>query len=264
MVSAENLARAWAAQARRSISRRRAIAAGASPALSIRNPVTPSSTISAIEPRRIAITGVPQTIASTTERLVEGDEMQERAGRGEEPAPLRSGKRAQPADPVPVDARFDLPAVIGFVRDDAGHAERHARRARCRDRRGRALVRMGPAVKGQRRGRSRIAHGSGGQVEAMMDRRGVAERRMTVSLGDRDVMGLVLEGRPDRKHRLARLRATQAVQRHHERHRQDRRERQWRKSHCAWTTSKAPAAASRATAPRCIASQTFTSSGISA
>src|SRR5665213_4051140 len=68
MRSTVNRADTAARQAARSISSMRSIASTAASTLSTRNPVTPSSISSRIDPRLQAMTGVPQASASTTDR----------------------------------------------------------------------------------------------------------------------------------------------------------------------------------------------------
>src|SRR6202521_773476 len=83
------------------------------------------------------------------ERLVEVDQMQQRAGLAKRPGSWRSTDRPEIRYPVAVDARGDPPFEIVLVLDDAGHDQPPVRTARRLDRLRRTLVGMNTAEEQQ-------------------------------------------------------------------------------------------------------------------
>ena len=91
------------------------------------------------------------------ERLLEVDEMQERASAAEQLDPLRRPDRPDVPDPVAVDPRGDVLVEVPLVLDDPGDHERHPGALGDLDRLGGALVGMDAAEEEQVAARRRRA-----------------------------------------------------------------------------------------------------------
>ena len=85
-------------------------------------------TSSGIEPRAVAITGVPQAIASTTLNPNGSSKLtrcRSASGPAEELAPARGLDRPDVVDVLAVDQRRDVPVEVLLILDDPGDDERH-------------------------------------------------------------------------------------------------------------------------------------------
>ena len=123
MRSALNLAAATARIADRSSIWAASTAAAAATGSETRNPVTPGSMISGIEPRWYAMTGVPAAIASTTDRP-KGSSKSMGCSRASAPPSRaersRRSDRPDVAHPIPVDPRRDEVIEVGLVLNGTG------------------------------------------------------------------------------------------------------------------------------------------------
>ena len=129
------------------------------------------------------MTGVPVAKASTTERP-NGSAKLMRCSSAR--APPSSASRSLGTDRAhvghvdAVDVRGHGVAEVRLVLDDPGDDERHARTPGDLDREVRALVRMDPAEEQQVVAGLRD-EGEPGEVDAVMDRRGVVQVRVPVA-----------------------------------------------------------------------------------
>ena len=151
-----------ARQAARSISSMRSIASTAASRLLTRNPVTPSSISSGIDPRLKAMTGVPQASASTTDRPKGSSKLMRWSKARADPRVLRARRSADRAKinhrPV-FECRRDLLVVIILVLNDPGHDQSPSRSMCRRDRFSCTFVLMNSAKKS----RSSLPCGSKGK-----------------------------------------------------------------------------------------------------
>ena len=125
------------------------------------------------------------------EGLVEADEVEERTRLAERPRAGFAADDAAEDHVVVVDVRRDLTLVIAFVLHQASHDQPLARSLRGGDGVVRAFVGMDAAEEEQVVAALCI-EGEVIEGDAVVDRRGVAERRVAVGVADRDVMHMIV------------------------------------------------------------------------
>ena len=162
--------------------------------------------ISGIDPSGYAITGVPVANDSTTESP-NGSAKPIRCSNASAP-PSSASRSAGPTGPDVGDAgrremRFDQLPEVALILDDPGDDQRQPGPARDLDRPMGALVGM-DAAEEQQVVPGLIAEGERGEVDAVVDRRGVGQVRVPVRIADRDVVPDVVVGAVDRHDPLRR------------------------------------------------------------
>jgi len=128
-----------------------------------------------------------------SEGLGEVDQVQQRQGAAQQGVAFDRTDRSDVRDPGVIDVRGHCGVEVLLVVDDAGDHQQHPAATGDLDGEVRALVRMDPPQEEQialsrRRVREAI------QLDAVVDRRGVRQLRMSVGVADRDVVADVVVG----------------------------------------------------------------------
>jgi len=131
------------------------------------------------------------------ERLGEADQVQQGQRTTQQAVALGRPHRPDVGD-VAAQLRLHLLAEVPLVLHDPGDHQRHPGAASNLDRQVGALVRMDPAEEQQIAAGLRH-EGEPGQVDAVVDGRGVAQVRVSIGVADRDVVRVIVVGPEDRE-----------------------------------------------------------------
>ena len=148
------------------------------------------------------------------EGLGEADEVQQRERATQQRVPLGRPDRADVGDAGRVQMRADERVEVLPVLHDPGDDQRHPGPPRDLDRQVGALVGM-DAAEEQQISAGLVPEREGGEVDAVVDRRGVGQVPVAVRVADRDVVGDVVVGAVHRHDRIRR----EAVDGRHDRRR---------------------------------------------